>query len=161
MADSTRAADLPDRSVVATDSTAYIKTHPTATAPWRGTNGGYFADVWVDEALTAGGRVLRVGDRTAPVQRTDRSGAEQAALDAWERGSGDTMGMLYAVRDALAHQDRTEDARLALAERKAVDLTEVIAQIRDLAYRAGSDPESMRDALTAIHQQASRAVAGG
>ncbi|MEU3452223.1 hypothetical protein ABZ671_01070 [Micromonospora sp. NPDC006766] len=57
------------------------------------------------------------------------NGAEQAALDAWERGSADTMGMLYAVRAALAHQDKTEDARLALAEKQLADAAETIAGI--------------------------------
>jgi hypothetical protein len=56
-----RAADLPERSVVASEHHAYIKNHPTPTAPWRGTSGGYFADWKVDEELASGARVLRVG----------------------------------------------------------------------------------------------------
>lgn len=46
---------------------------------------------------------------------------EQAALDAWNRGSGDTTGMLYAVRHALAAERRNvgpvlnADARERLA----------------------------------------------
>lgn len=34
--------------------------------------------------------------------RDDLTGPEQAAVDAWTRGSADTTGMLYAVRHALA-----------------------------------------------------------
>jgi hypothetical protein len=56
-----RAADLADGSVVADHRRAYIKTHPTSTAAWRGTDGGYHHDWTVDEALTNGAEVLRDG----------------------------------------------------------------------------------------------------
>lgn len=55
------AADLPDGSVVAENNVVYIRNHPTRTAPWRGTNSGYFGDQHIDEVLAAGGTVLRYG----------------------------------------------------------------------------------------------------
>lgn len=55
------AADLPAGSVVASATVAYIKDHPTATAQWRGTNGGYFGDWKIDEELVASAEILRVG----------------------------------------------------------------------------------------------------
>lgn len=59
--DRLRAADLPDGSVVATESVAYIKTNPAAWAQWRGTDGGYWSDAAVDERLRQEGQVLRYG----------------------------------------------------------------------------------------------------
>jgi hypothetical protein len=56
------AKDLPDLSVVANPTVAYIKNHPTATAQWRGTNGGYFGNWRIDEELACGATVLRHGD---------------------------------------------------------------------------------------------------
>lgn len=56
-----KAADLPDGSVVADDFHAYIKTHPTAHDPWRGTNGSYAGDWYVDKLLAEGAKVLRKG----------------------------------------------------------------------------------------------------
>ncbi|MEV1315421.1 hypothetical protein AB0J14_04970 [Micromonospora arborensis] len=61
MTDQIRAADLPDGSVVSGERTTYIKDHPSKTAAWRGTRGGHHRDWEVDEALTAGAQVLRVG----------------------------------------------------------------------------------------------------
>jgi hypothetical protein len=58
------AADLPDESVVAGRTVAYIKNHPTATAQWRGTNGGFFGNWRIDEELAGGATVLRHGDGT-------------------------------------------------------------------------------------------------
>ncbi|GAA0494040.1 hypothetical protein Ade02nite_20780 [Paractinoplanes deccanensis] len=49
-----KAADLPDGSVVANNKHAFIKTHPTRTAQWRGTNGGFFGDWYIDELFTEG-----------------------------------------------------------------------------------------------------------
>jgi hypothetical protein len=58
----TQSADaLPDGSVVAKRNVVYVKNHPTATAQWRGSNGGYFGDWKVDDALREGAVVLRVG----------------------------------------------------------------------------------------------------
>ena len=56
-----KAADLPDGSVVADDNTAWIKNHPTVTAAWRGTDGGYAGNWLVDKALEKGAQVLRGG----------------------------------------------------------------------------------------------------
>jgi hypothetical protein len=64
VSDTVRAADLPEGSTVATDRKAFIKNHPTLTAPWRGTDGGYHGDWSVQKALDAGAQVLRVGDGT-------------------------------------------------------------------------------------------------
>lgn len=55
------AAELPDGSVVADHRRAFIKNHPTATAAWRGTDGGYHGDWAVEEALANGARLLRRG----------------------------------------------------------------------------------------------------
>lgn len=55
------AAELPDGSVVANEKKAFIKNHPTPTAPWRGTDGGYHPNWSVDEALTNGATLLRRG----------------------------------------------------------------------------------------------------
>ncbi len=56
-----RAADLPDGSVVADRDVVYIKNHPSKTAQWRGTNGGYVGDWRVDQALAEGAAVVRHG----------------------------------------------------------------------------------------------------
>lgn len=56
------AANLPDQSVVAGHTVAYIKNHPTGTAEWRGTNGGFFGNWRIDEELAGGATVLRYGD---------------------------------------------------------------------------------------------------
>lgn len=61
------AADLPDFSIVVgvrnvNHEVVFIKNWPTATAGWRGSDGGYHPDWSVDEHLAAGGSVLRVGD---------------------------------------------------------------------------------------------------
>lgn len=56
-----RAADLPDGSVVADDHTAWIKNHPREWAQWRGTDGGYAPDEFIDSALADGAMVLRGG----------------------------------------------------------------------------------------------------
>ncbi len=62
-AHSGRAADLPDGSVVADSETAYIKTHPSRTAQWRGTRGGYHANWEIDQVLAQpDSQILRVGD---------------------------------------------------------------------------------------------------
>jgi hypothetical protein len=61
MAEKTDAANLPDYSVVADKTTAFIKSHPTITAQWRGTNGGYFGDAYINQRITLGAQVLRVG----------------------------------------------------------------------------------------------------
>lgn len=58
---STKAADLPDGSIVATRTTVYIKTHPTKWAQWRGTNGEHAPDPFIDSDLADGATVLRVG----------------------------------------------------------------------------------------------------
>ncbi len=55
------AADLPDGSIVAARDRVWIRTHPTPTAPWRNTYGGYSGDWEVDKALAAGAVVLRMG----------------------------------------------------------------------------------------------------
>jgi hypothetical protein len=55
------AADLPDHSVVADDTTAWIKTYPNVYTPWRGTNGSSVGGWRIDEALANGAQVLRVG----------------------------------------------------------------------------------------------------
>lgn len=55
------AAELSDGSVVADHRRAFIKNHPTTTAAWRGTDGGYHGDWSVDEALANGAIVLRDG----------------------------------------------------------------------------------------------------
>lgn len=55
------AADLSDGSVVADADRAFIKNHPTPTAPWRGTDGGFHGNWAVDKALTGGAVVLRDG----------------------------------------------------------------------------------------------------
>lgn len=62
------AADLPDSSVVAWFNRVYVKDHPTKTAQWRATNGGYYSDEQVDECLVDGAAVLRVGTRGEPGQ---------------------------------------------------------------------------------------------
>jgi len=49
---------------------------------------------------------------TAP-RHEDLTVPEKAALDAWNRVSADTTGMLYAVRHALAAQRVEARARLA------------------------------------------------
>ncbi len=59
--ETTRAADLPTGSVVFSERTTYVKDHPTDSAPWRGTRGGYHGDWEVDVALDAGAEILRVG----------------------------------------------------------------------------------------------------
>ena len=56
-----RAADLPEGSVVANAGSAWIKRSP-GTSPWRSTAGIYVPDELVDEALSRGADVLRVGD---------------------------------------------------------------------------------------------------
>jgi hypothetical protein len=56
-----KAADLPDGSVVANDRAAFIKTHPTKDSPWRGTDGSYAGDWYVDSLLGRGAVVLREG----------------------------------------------------------------------------------------------------
>lgn len=62
-----KAADLPDSTIVVGQAASgrevvYIKNHSSSTAPWRGTGGGYHGDWVIDDALEAGGTVLRVGD---------------------------------------------------------------------------------------------------
>lgn len=62
MSDQTsRAADLPDGSVVSAELTTFVKDHPTKTAQWRGTRGGYHGNWEVDVALDDGAEILRVG----------------------------------------------------------------------------------------------------
>lgn len=56
------AASLPDLSVVADDDTAWIKNHPSKTAQWRSSNGGYFSNRFMDDQLARGARVLREGN---------------------------------------------------------------------------------------------------
>lgn len=86
----------------------------------------------------AAARLLAEADNIGGPEVTAReslSGAEQAALDAWQRVSPDTTGMLYAVRTALAHQDRTEDARTAIAEQTARDMLAHYSATLDEVYR--------------------------
>lgn len=56
-----RAADLPDQSIVAGDWTVWIKSHPSSSTEWAGTNGGHFGDWYIDKRIADGARVLRVG----------------------------------------------------------------------------------------------------
>lgn len=56
------AADLPDGSVVYSPRTTYVKDHPSSTAAWRGTRGGYHGDWEVDEALAKGAEIVRIGE---------------------------------------------------------------------------------------------------
>ena len=56
-----KAAALPDGSVVATDKHAFMKNHPTASSAWRGTDGSYAGDWYVDGLLEKGAQVLRQG----------------------------------------------------------------------------------------------------
>lgn len=55
----TKAAELPDGSVVANDKHAFIKTHPSSYAEWRGTTGGWYRDEQIDDEIIAGAVVLR------------------------------------------------------------------------------------------------------
>jgi hypothetical protein len=54
-------ADLPDGSVVANDRKVWIKTHPALHYQWMTTDGTCGQNHNVDEALTNGATVLRVG----------------------------------------------------------------------------------------------------
>lgn len=63
----------------------------------------------------------------AEQMRDDLTAPERAAMDAWLRVSADTTGMLYAVRAAIAQMERSEDARLSIAERKNKELTAELA----------------------------------
>ncbi len=56
-----KAADLPDGSVVADDHSAWIKSHPREWAQWRGTDGGFAPDEFIDSALADKAAVLREG----------------------------------------------------------------------------------------------------
>jgi hypothetical protein len=44
--------------------------------------------------------------------------AEAAGMEAWNRGSADSIQALVAIRAAIHHLERSEDARLAIAEEK-------------------------------------------
>lgn len=61
------AADLPDNSIVVGPTSngrevVYIKNHPSKTAQWRGTDGGYHGNWAIDEALRYDeATILRVG----------------------------------------------------------------------------------------------------
>lgn len=63
MANRMKAADMPDETIVAGSvrSVVYIRNYPTARAQWRGTNGAYVTDRFIDDVLLAGGAVLRLG----------------------------------------------------------------------------------------------------
>lgn len=57
------AADLPDGTIVVgrepqRREVAYIKNHPTKTASWRGTDGGFHGDWFVDELIANGTAVV-------------------------------------------------------------------------------------------------------
>lgn len=54
---------LPDGSIVATRTKAWIRTWPSASSPWRCTNGGYYGDTVLARELAdeGGGVVLRHG----------------------------------------------------------------------------------------------------
>lgn len=97
MADQPSAADLPDFSIVAGDYTVWIKSHPSRTAQWRGTDGGYFGDWYVDERITAGAQVLRVGGEnvSAEVDRYQREARDVAA------DSGRRLKLLAQAHNAL------------------------------------------------------------
>lgn len=84
------AADLPDGTVVIDDSrsVAYIRNHPTAHSPWRGTDGSYSADRYVDLALSVGAHVIPPVDPVVDLRR------EFAELDASGASSNDIVQML-------------------------------------------------------------------
>lgn len=60
-----RADALPDGSVVATVATAWVKNHPSGWCQWRGTNGGWFTNEQITDALVTGAVVLRHGTGVA------------------------------------------------------------------------------------------------
>jgi hypothetical protein len=79
--------------------------------------------------------------------------AENAALVVWTQQGSSRDTLLAAVRIAVEITERryenSEDHRAAL-------LGQTLAEIRDLAYRAGA--AGAVDALTEIHRRASRAL---
>ncbi len=58
------AADLPEGSIVAHQTIAWMKVHPLPgnNLDWAGTKGGKVPGVFIDAALAEGAKVLRVGD---------------------------------------------------------------------------------------------------
>jgi hypothetical protein len=58
-----KAADLPDGSIVANENKAFIKNRPTRDSQWRGTDGSYARDWFIDDLLAEGAVVLREGAR--------------------------------------------------------------------------------------------------
>jgi hypothetical protein len=81
--------------------------------------------------------------------------AENAALVSWTRSDHSRDAFMFAVREAIGITERqhqmSEDAHAAILEGE-------LEAIRNIAYRASGD--GMRDALEAIHQRASRVLAG-
>jgi hypothetical protein len=55
------AGDLPDGSVVASPTVAFIKDHRVPDRPWSCTDGGHAPDEEIDGYLGLNARVLRVG----------------------------------------------------------------------------------------------------
>lgn len=192
MPDQTSAASLPGGSVVVDDLKGiafYAVGDPGEDDRWVETTAER-SDLAVDYALRHGGEVVRVGDDTpgaAPVIRNeDLTAPERAALDAWMRGSADTTGLLYAVRAAVAQMERSEDARLAIADKALRDANELLIgavengpwvliedpQLRQvvgeyvadtchsIAAAAGLD-EAMERAHDAMPQRLARSLPGG
>ncbi|MFG1659115.1 hypothetical protein ACGFIY_21540 [Micromonospora chersina] len=79
-------------------------------------------DLEQDLAAYAGELVRVAYDDAMParpvIPNEDLTEPELAALEAWSRGSADTTGILYAVRAAVRQVERSEDARLAIAEQE-------------------------------------------
>jgi hypothetical protein len=69
------------------------------------------------------------------------------------------MAFDQAHADTLRELDEVK-AQLDHATKSIGYLTDILAAIRDIAYRAGSG-DAARDALEAIHGRASRAVGKG
>lgn len=69
------------------------------------------------------------------------------------------MAFDHAHADALRELDEVK-AQLEHATKSIGFLTDTLAAIRDIAYRAGSG-DATRDALETIHGRASRAVGKG
>lgn len=61
------AANLPQGSVVATDTIATFRIMDGIGFVWRGTDGKRYQDKHIDALLAAGATVLRVGPSTAPL----------------------------------------------------------------------------------------------